>query len=100
MVVQLWEWAVLRDARANPVGVSMTPDRAKVALSRALVEAGRPARGSVRPVVLNTPYVRMPVTDVAVCERGVVRWEWPSGRGRRQIRSGVIERGGQALCGV
>jgi hypothetical protein len=106
MRVEVWEWAVMRDTRGNPVGVSMTCDRAKAALCRALVEAGRPGCGSVRPMVLvdavhsDTHYLRMPVTNIAVYEQGAVRWEQPSWRGRWQTRSGVIERGGKALCGV
>jgi hypothetical protein len=106
MAVEVWEWTVTPDSRGNPVGVSMTCDRAKAALSRALVEAGRPGRGSIRPMMLvyaahsGTHYLRLPVTDIAVCEHGAVHWERPSGRERWQVHSGVIQRGGQALCSV
>jgi hypothetical protein len=49
MVVEVWDWAVTREARSRPVGVSMKRDRARAALSRALVEAGRPAGRPERP---------------------------------------------------
>ena len=58
----------------------MTCPGAMAALSRALLEAGRPARGSVVPVVLvdavhSEPYYqRLPVCRTAECEDGAVRW--------------------------
>jgi hypothetical protein len=78
---ELWEWGVRRAMRSNPVGVSMTRHGAMAALSRALVESGQPGRGSVGPVILvreaqsGSHYLRLPVTNAAVCEQGVVRWD-------------------------
>jgi hypothetical protein len=106
MAVEVWEWVVMRDGRRNPVGVSMTLDRAKTALSRALVASGRPGRGSVRPVTLvgglhsDTHYARMPVTDVAVYEQGTVRWERPSLGGRTRRSSCVVKGSRETSCGV
>jgi hypothetical protein len=78
--VPLWEWQVARGARCSPVGLSGTRHGAMAALSRALIEAGRPGRGSIVPVVLvdsmyTEPYYqRFPVISVAVYEQGAIRW--------------------------
>jgi hypothetical protein len=78
--IPLWEWRVMRDSRNSPVGVSMTRPAAMAALSQALLEVGRPARGSVAPVVLvdavhTEPYYqRLPVCRTAECRDGAVRW--------------------------
>jgi hypothetical protein len=80
MRVPLWEWCVTRETRNRPVGVSMTRHGAMTALSRAPVEAGRPARGCIMPVVLvdrvhsGAYYQRLPVTHTAIYEEGAVRW--------------------------
>ena len=105
MNVPLWEWEVVRDARANPVGVCMTRDRAMAALTSALLAIGQPARGNVRELALvdaaqERRYFRFPIYRTAVYEQGAIRWERPPRRRRRQVCSGVIERGGKALCGV
>lgn len=105
VVVPLWEWEVVRQERSNPVGVSMTRDGAMAALSEALLAAGQSARGFVRElalvdVVQERHYERYPIYRVAVYEQGVIRWERPPWRGRRQIHSIVTGRGGKALCGV
>jgi hypothetical protein len=106
MLVEVWEWAVMRDAGRNPVGVSMTCDRAKAALSRELESAGRPGRGSIRPMVLvdavhsDTHYLRLPITNVAIYEQGTVRWEDPSHSERLRWSTGVVRRGGEVPCGV
>jgi hypothetical protein len=68
MIAGLWEWAVLGDVRSRPVGVCTTEHAAMRALSKALVAAGRPARGQVgqvtlvRPVLADSLYVREPPT--------------------------------------
>jgi hypothetical protein len=78
--VPLWEWGITRETRNRPVGVSMTRHGAMAAMSRALLETGRPARGSVAPVVLvdaahsASYYQRLPVVRTAVYEAGVIRW--------------------------
>jgi hypothetical protein len=80
MRVPLWEWAVEENMRSNSVGVSMTRHGAMTALSRALVESGQPARGSIAPVVLidaaqsQPRYLRLPVMTIAVYDEDVIRW--------------------------
>ena len=106
MNVRLWEWGVVQEARANPVGVCMTRDGAMAALAGALEAAGRPGRGHVRPVGLagsvymEPEYVRFPIDRTAVYEHGVVRWECPSRGERWQHGPGVTGKGRNALCGV
>jgi hypothetical protein len=106
MVVEMWEWAVMRDTRRNPVGVCRTRERAMAALADALVESGRPGRGTVARILLineawsDAHYDRFPVTAIAVYDQSTIRWEKPSWRGAQRSGSGVIERGRQALCGV
>jgi hypothetical protein len=80
MRIPLWEWGVTRETRSNPVGVSMTRHGAMTALSRALVEVGRPARGSVAPIVLigtaqsAACYQRLPAAQTATYDEGTIRW--------------------------
>jgi hypothetical protein len=84
----------------------MSRDGAMSALAGALVTAGPPGCGSVRPLVLvdsvqsDPYYLRFPAIRMAVYEQGAIRWERPSGRGRWQSCSGVVAREGKALCGV
>lgn len=81
MRIPLWEWGVARDMRSNPVGVSGTRHGAMAALSRALVQAGQPARGNVVPVVLidaagsEPHYFRFPALSTAIYDRDVIRWD-------------------------
>jgi hypothetical protein len=80
IVVEVWEWVVMHSTRTNPVGVSMTRDRAKAALVQALKAAGRPGRGSVRPMVLvyaphsGCHYQRMPITNTAEFNQSGIQW--------------------------
>lgn len=80
MRLPLWEWGVDREERSSPVGVSMTRAGARAALSAALLAAGKPGRGCVAPVVLigsahsDPHYLRLPVTQTAVYDRGTIQW--------------------------
>lgn len=80
MIAQLWEWAVVREARNRPVGVCRTEDAAMTALSQALIAAGRPGRGQVVPVALarsarvDTLYEREPPERTAVYDGSVISW--------------------------
>jgi hypothetical protein len=106
MIAALWEWGVAQAERCNPVGVCMTQDAAMTALCRALEEAGRPGRGSLRKILLvnearsEAHYLRFPVIRTAVYDQGAIRWERPAQRGRQQFHSGAVARGRQALCHV
>lgn len=80
VLAQLWEWVVLQEPRNNPVGVSKTEHGAMEALSRALVAAGRPARGQVaqvtliRPVQADPSYLRQPPERTAKYDGAVLHW--------------------------
>ncbi|MGH3158347.1 MAG: hypothetical protein ACRDNF_17485 [Streptosporangiaceae bacterium] len=80
MIAQLWEWAVLREARNRPVGVCRTEHAAMTALSKALIAAGRPGRGQVgkaaliRPVREGPSYVREPTQRTATYDGRVILW--------------------------
>jgi hypothetical protein len=80
MRIPLWEWGVTRETRNRPVGVCKTRHGAVTALSRALMDARRPARGNVVPVVLvdaahaASYYQRFPVAHTATYEGGAIRW--------------------------
>jgi hypothetical protein len=105
VIVPMWEWEVVQEARSNPVGVCRTRDDAMAALCKALLAVGQPAYGNVRELVLvdavqERRYFRFPLYLTAVYEQGAIRWERPPQSGRRQICSGVIARGRQTLCGV
>jgi hypothetical protein len=79
-MIPLWEWAVLREPRDSPVGLSATKHAAMEALSKALVAAGRPARGQVRQVSLIRPiqtdpaYLRQPPERTAVYDGTAIQW--------------------------
>jgi hypothetical protein len=81
MLTALWEWSVTRDADGGPVGVSMTRHGAMEALAKALVEAGRPNRGQVMPMLLATPvqssayYLRFWPQHTAIYDGQVLRWQ-------------------------
>lgn len=83
MIAQLWEWGVVREARNRPVGVCGSEHAAMTALSKALVAAGRPARGQVgraalvRPVREDPLYVREPPERTAVYDGSVISWTRP-----------------------
>lgn len=80
MIIPLWEWAVFREVRDAPVGVSMTRHGAMEALARALIETGRPSRGRVFPVLLTESvhesafYVRLPVWHTAIYDGQRIQW--------------------------
>jgi hypothetical protein len=80
VIARLWEWAVLREPRNHPVGVCETEHAAMDALSKALVAAGRAARGQVgqvtlvRPVLADSRYVREPPARTADYDGSVIRW--------------------------
>lgn len=80
MIVPLWEWAVMRDARSGPVGVCMTHHRAMEALSKALIAAGRPSAGKVAQVKLIKPidtdptYLRGFPARTATYDGAVIQW--------------------------
>jgi hypothetical protein len=80
VIAQLWEWSVLRDVRNRPVGVCMTKHAAMSALSKALIAAGRPARGHVaqatlvRPVHEDPLYEREPPVQTAIYDGAVISW--------------------------
>jgi hypothetical protein len=80
VIAQLWEWGVLREARNRPVGVCRTEHAAMGALSKALIAAGRPARGQVGQVTLVRPvredplYVREQPGRTAVYDGSVISW--------------------------
>ena len=105
MVIALWEWGVVQEARSNPVGVCRTRDGAKAALAGALLAAGQPARGNVREMVLvasphlEPGYKRFPIYLTAVYEQGTVRWERSSWKDRRPV-SPCVPGGGPLLCAV
>lgn len=77
---QLWEWGVLREPRNHPVGLSKTEHGAMEALSRALIAAGRPARGQVgqvtliRPVQADAAYLRGAPERTAEYDGSVILW--------------------------
>jgi hypothetical protein len=80
VLAQLWEWVVLREPRDHPVGVSKTEHGAMEALAKALIAAGRPARGQVAQVTLIRPvqaapsYLRQPPERTAEYDGAVLRW--------------------------
>jgi hypothetical protein len=80
MIARLWEWAVLREDHSHPVGLCGTEQGAMDALSKALIAAGRPARGQVgqvtliRPVQADAAYIREPPEMTAVYDGSVIRW--------------------------
>lgn len=79
MIVPLWEWSTVRDARGGSAGVCWTRHAAMEALSKALVAAGRPANGSVAQVKLVTTvhgrsYLRGFPGHTAVYDGQVIRW--------------------------
>jgi hypothetical protein len=83
VTTQLWEWAVQREIRNSPVGLSGTEDAAMTALSKSLLAAGRPARGQVsrvtlvRPVHKDSSYEREPPKRLAVFDGSVITWISP-----------------------
>jgi hypothetical protein len=80
VIAQLWEWTVLRDERNRPVSICRTRQAAMAALSKALIVAGRPARGQVaqatlvRPVRQDALYVREAPQCTAVYDGSAVVW--------------------------
>jgi hypothetical protein len=80
VVIQFWEWSIPRDTEGGSVGLCGTEHRAMEALSKALVAAGRPARGQVGQVTLVRPinkdplYVREEPERTAVYDGSVIRW--------------------------
>jgi hypothetical protein len=82
VIAQLWEWSVLRPqhVRNSPVGVCRTAPAAMQALSKALIAAGRPARGQVVPAVLVRPvhkdasYERGAPERTAIYDGTVIVW--------------------------
>ena len=80
MPIPLWEWVVARDAQGGSAGLCMTRHGAMEALSRALVAAGRPSRGTVAQVKLIRPaddepgYLRGFPERTAVYDGGVIQW--------------------------
>jgi hypothetical protein len=80
VIVRLWEWDVARDAQGGSVGLSDTRHGAMEALSRALVQAGRPTHGRVVPVTLRRPthepayYLRGGPERTAEFDGEVIRW--------------------------
>jgi hypothetical protein len=76
----LWEWSIPRDAHGGSAGVSMTRHGAMEALSRVLVQAGRPGSGQVLPLTLTGPvrherhYLRGSPERTAVYDRQAIRW--------------------------
>jgi hypothetical protein len=80
MIKPLWEWAVLREPRNRPVGLCATEHAAMEALSKALVAAGRPARGQVgqvtliRPIQADPAYLRQPPERTAVYDGTAIQW--------------------------
>jgi hypothetical protein len=80
VIIRLWEWDVARDAQGGSVGLSDTRHGAMEALSRALVQAGRPTRGHVVPVALRRPvhepayYLRGIPVRTAVFDGEVIQW--------------------------
>lgn len=80
MIAQLWEWAVVREPRNTPVGMSRSQHGAMEALSKALIAAGRPARGQVgraalvRPVREDPLYVRKAPERTTVYDGTVISW--------------------------
>lgn len=71
---------MLRDERNRPVGLCGTEHGAMTALSKALIAAGRPARGQigqvtlVRPVQRDALYVREPPGRTARYDGSVIAW--------------------------
>ncbi|MGH3157984.1 MAG: hypothetical protein ACRDNF_15600 [Streptosporangiaceae bacterium] len=71
---------MLREARNRPVGLCGTEHAAMQALSKALVAAGRPARGQVaqvtliRPVHKDAGYEREPPQHTAIYDGTVIQW--------------------------
>ena len=106
VIVRVWEWDVTQAGHNRPVGVCMSRDGAMAALAWALVAAGQPGRGSVRPMDLvnevhsDAHYLRLPVARTAIYDQGRIRWERPPWTERQQSHSSVTQRGGKALCGV
>lgn len=80
MIAQLWEWAILHEPRNRPVGLCGTEHAAMAALSKAMIAAGRPARGQivqaalVRPVREDALYVRQAPERTAVYDGKVISW--------------------------
>jgi hypothetical protein len=78
--VRLWEWDVARDAQGGSVGLSGSRHGAMLALSKALIQAGRPTRGRVMPVTLRRPahepayYLRGVPERTAEYDGEVIRW--------------------------
>jgi hypothetical protein len=80
VIIRMWEWDVARDAHGGSVGLSGTRHGAMEALSRALLQAGRPTRGRIVPVTLRRPahepayYMRGIPVRIAVFDGQVIQW--------------------------
>lgn len=80
MTRRFWEWAVLRETRNRPVGLCATEHAAMEALSKALIDAGRPARGQIgqvtliRPIQTDPAYLRHPPERTATYDGTAIQW--------------------------
>lgn len=81
MITPLWEWSVPRDAEGRSAGISRTRHGAMQALTKTLIQAGKPRCGQVAPVLLthslhDTPYYqRGQPAHTAVYDGQVLRWQ-------------------------